>query len=156
MHDFSGFIDAGTFGNGNQTLTRCHDGGNRKIETVFKTQVAVGYDTDHFAVFNDRQAGHFAFALRAHFQNFTDQCGRCNGNGIFHHAALMALHFGNCTRLQLRSHVLMDNADATFLRHRDGQTRFGNGIHCRRKQGEVERDVAGKFGLKLDISGQHG
>ena len=133
MHDFAGFIDAGTFRNGNQTLAGGHDGRNRQIDTVFKTQVAVGHDTDHFAVFNNRQTGHFAFALCAHFQDFADQCGRRNGNGIFHHAALMALHFGNGTRLQLRRHVFMDNADAAFLSHRNGQTRFGNGIHCSRK-----------------------
>ena len=51
MHDFAGFIDAGTFRNGNQTVAGGHDGRNRQIDTVFKTQVAVGHNTDHFAVF---------------------------------------------------------------------------------------------------------
>ncbi len=67
--------------NCNRTYARGHNGGNGQIDAVFKTQVAVGYDADDFAVFNDGQAGHFAFAARQHFQDFADERRRCNGYG---------------------------------------------------------------------------
>ena len=56
VHQFARFLDARAFGYGNQAFARGHDGGNRQVEAGFETQVAVGYDADHFAVFHDRQA----------------------------------------------------------------------------------------------------
>ena len=130
VHQFARFVDACAFGDGNQAFARGHDGGNGQVEAVFKTQVAVGNDADHFAVFNDGQAGHFAFALRAHFQYFADERRRGNRYRVFYHAAFMAFHFGNGTRLHFGRHVFMDNADTAFLRHGNGEACFGNGVHC--------------------------
>ena len=65
VHQFAGFVDAGALGHGNEAFARGHDGGHGQIEAVFKTQVAVGNDADHFAVLHHGQAGHFAFALGA-------------------------------------------------------------------------------------------
>ena len=130
VHQFACLVDACAFGDGNQAFARGHDGGNGQVETVFKTQVAVGNDTDHFAVFYDGQTGHFAFALRAHFQYFANKRRRRNRNRVFHYAALMAFYFRNGTRLHFGRHVFMDNADTAFLRHGNGEACFGNGVHC--------------------------
>ena len=63
VHQLACVFDAGVFSNGNQAFARGHDAGNRRIQAFFKTQVAIGYQTHHFAVFHHRQAGHLVFAL---------------------------------------------------------------------------------------------
>ena len=155
VHQFARFFDACAFGHGNQAFARGHDGGNRQVEAGFETQVAVGYDADHFAVFHDRQAGHFAFALRAQFQKLADKDVGCDGNGVFDHAAFMAFYLGYGFGLHVGGHVFMDDAQAAFLSHRNGQTGFGYGIHSGGKQGEVEGDLAGESGFEGNVARQH-
>ena len=48
----------------------------------------------------------------------------------------------------------MDDADAAFLRHRNGQTGFGYGVHGGGEQGQVERDVAGELGFEGNVAGE--
>ena len=50
--------------------------------------------------------------------------------------------------------VLVNDADAAFLRQRNRQTPFGNGIHGRGKQRQIESDVARQAGGQADIARQ--
>ena len=49
----------------------------------------------------------------------------------------------------------MDDTDAALLRDRDGHTRLGDGVHGGGHDGNVERDVAGKPGLRIHIGGDN-
>ncbi len=50
--------------------------------------------------------------------------------------------------------ILVDNADAAFLRDGDRQARLGDGVHRRRNERDVELDVARQTGLQADVAGQ--
>ncbi|KFC49786.1 hypothetical protein DK37_28530 [Halomonas sp. SUBG004] len=64
------------------------------------------------------------------------------------------LHLTHFSSLLRHGHVLMDDANAAFLRHGNGETRFGHGVHCSGKQGNVQEEIAGQAGFQADILGQ--
>ena len=45
--------------------------------------------------------------------------------------------------LRLDGHVLVDDADAAFLRHGDGEARLGDGVHGGGHQRQVQADACG-------------
>ena len=49
----------------------------------------------------------------------------------------------------------MDDADAAFLRQGNREARFGDGIHRRRNQRNVERNIAGKAGFDGSVARQN-
>ena len=155
MHQFARVFNAGAFGHGNQFGPGRHDGGHRLVEAGFKAQIAVGNQAHQLAVLHHRQAGHLPLTLCAHFQQLANQHFRRNRYRVFHHAAFVPLHFGHGLGLALDAHVLMNDADAAFLRHGNGQARLGNGVHGGGNQGQVEGNVAGEAGLQRDVLGQH-
>ena len=67
----------------------------------------------------------------------------------------MAFYLGYGFGLHVGGHVFMDDAQAAFLSHRNGQTGFGYGIHSGGKQGEVEGDLAGESGFEGNVARQH-
>ena len=75
-------------------------------------------------------------------------------DGIAQHAAFVALDLGHLRGLLLRGEVFVHDADAAFLRHGDGQTRFGHGVHGGRDQGQVQLDVACEAGGEIGVLGQ--
>ena len=56
------------------------------IETGFKTEVAIGQDTDELFVFRDGHAGNFIFPH--YFQRIINFVVRRHGDGIYNHPAL--------------------------------------------------------------------
>ena len=58
------------------------------------------------------------------------------------HPALGPLHAIDLGRLFLDRQVLVDDADAALLRHRDGQPGLGDRVHRRAEQRHVDADVA--------------
>ena len=74
--------------------------------------------------------------------------------GSLHHAAFEALDLGHLGGLRLRRQVLVDDADAAFLRQRDGQARLGHRVHGGGKQRQVERNRARQAGGEADVAGQ--
>ena len=155
MHQFARVFNAGALRHGNQFGPGRHDGGHRLVKAGFKAQIAVGNQAHQLAVLHHRQAGHLPLALRAHFQQLSNQHFRRNRYRVFHHAAFVPLHFGHGLGLALDAHVLMNNTDAAFLRHGNGQARLGNGVHGGGNQGQVEGNVAREAGLQRDVLGQH-
>ena len=78
-----------------------------------------------------------------------------DGDRVDDHAAFTALDAVHFLGLPLDGHVAVDDADAALLRQRDGQVRFGDGVHGRRSDGNVESDVAGEVGARIDFGGQY-
>ena len=48
----------------------------------------------------------------------------------------------------------MDDAHAALLRNGNGQARFGDCVHGRRDQGQVQANVAGELGRKGGVLGK--
>ncbi len=55
----------------------------------------------------------------------------------------------------LDGEIAMHDADAALLRHGDGHARLGHGVHGRREQRGVQRDVARELRLRADLRGHH-
>jgi hypothetical protein len=59
---------------------------------------------------------------------------------IHHHAGFEFLHLRDLSRLILRIQIAVNDADAAGLRHGNGEPCFGDGVHGRRQDGNVQRD----------------
>ena len=141
MHQRHGFIAAGAFLDRDQAVSRRHDISDRLIKVDLEAQVAVGDDADHMAIIHHRQAGNLVLAGQC--QDIPDCHLRGNGDWILDHAALEALHAGHLRGLRGGGHVLVNDAEPPFLRQSNRQARFGDGIHRRRNQGNIEGDFSG-------------
>ena len=82
-------------------------------------------------------------------------CIRADGDGVDDHAAFAAFHAVDFFGLPLDGHVAMDDSDAALLRQRDGQVRFGDGIHGGGNDRNVQGDLAREAGARVDFGGQH-
>ncbi len=123
-----------------------------------EAHVAIGEDADQlaravrFRAFHDGNAGN-AVALH--------QCKRIgqrgvwrDGDGVHHHAAFEFLHATDVIGLFFDGEIAVDHADAARLRHRDGEGRFGDGIHGGGNEGNAEFDGLGQAGSGVDLAGQ--
>ncbi|MNR15919.1 hypothetical protein D3C85_1324800 [compost metagenome] len=81
---------------------------------------------------------------------------RGDGDRVLDHAAFVTLHLGHFQRLLLGGHVLVNDADAAFLGHRNRQTRLGDGIHCSGDQGQIQADVTGEASGQGNVTWQNG
>ena len=88
-------------------------------------------------------------------EQFAHGGGGRDGDGVADDAALELLHGAHFPCLGFERHVLVDDADAAFLSEGDGETGLGDGVHRRRDEGDVERDVAGQAGLEVHFRRQH-
>ncbi len=66
--------------------------------------------------------------------------GRRERNRIKNHPALRTFDTAHLGGLLLDGHVLVQDADPTLARHRDGHLRLGDGIHRCRHNGDVQLD----------------
>ena len=124
-----------------------------------KTDVAVGEDADETTglaaalagVLDDRNAGN---AMGAHQGlRIGKRCIGSNGDGIDHHAGFELLDLPDLFGLQLRRKIAVDDAHAAGLRHGDGEARFSDCIHGRRKQRQIEFDVGSDAGADIGLAG---
>ena len=121
-----------------------HDVGDRPVEVGLEPQVAVRQDADQppflAAVLGDRHARDPV--LLHQIERFVDPVGGGERDRVDDHPALGALHAIDLGGLLLDRQVLVDDADATLLRHRDRQPRLGHRVHRRAEQRHVQADVA--------------
>ena len=73
---------------------------------------------------------------------------------ILDHAAFEALDLRDFGGLPRRRHVLVHDADAAFLRDGDREARFGDRVHRRGQQRDVQRDRAGEAGYEAKRRGE--
>ena len=136
----SSVVPTGTVNSGSRVMMSR----DRPIEVRLEPQVAVGQDADQpaflAAVLGDR---HARDAVLLHqVERFEDPVGRRQRDRVDDHAALGPLDAIDLRRLFLDRQVLVDDADAALLRHRDRQPRLGDGVHRRAEQRHVDADVA--------------
>jgi hypothetical protein len=116
------------------------------VEVFFETQVAVGDDADHLLAFHHREAAEAVLVLQR--DHVADLHRRRHRDRVAQHAGLEALDARHFASLVGGTQVLVDDADATLLRHRDRQAGFGHGVHRGRQQRNVQRDIPGQLGAQ--------
>ena len=129
-----------------------HHFANRKVETCFESKITIGQNADQSAVFGDRHAGDLV--MRHQLYGVFDLLVRRHGDRIHDHAAFRSLHLVDFRRLLLDRHVLVNDADAALLRERNGQARFGDGIHRGAHDRDVQFDAIGQRGSGANFGGQ--
>src|SRR5271165_6978744 len=152
VKDLLSLFERGADRDGDQVFLG-HDLRNRQVRTRFEAQVAIREDADQTSVgghWNARNAIPFH-----HFERVGNEFVRRDRNGIDDHAALTALYAVHFLGLALDGHVAVDDAHAALLRERDGEMRFGNGIHRRADDGNIERDVAGEVSPRIGLRGKN-
>ncbi len=136
-----------------QALFRRHHVTYQGIQTVLEAYVARGDDTDQITVGEHRHTGDVVQA--GQLEQITHGGVGFDGDRILDHTGLELLDLAHFGSLLLDGHVLVDDADATFLGHGNGQARFGDGIHRSGQQRDVQFDATGQAGLEADVLGQH-
>ncbi|MCY1357081.1 hypothetical protein D9M69_435580 [compost metagenome] len=147
------FFQRGAFTGCDQLVLGSHDRGNGVADVRTEAQVAAGHDADQLALFHHREAGEAVFT--GDLQQFNDLGGGGDGHRVTDDGGLVALDLAHLGGLLLDGHVLVDDADAAFLGHGDGQAGFGHRIHRGGHQRDVQFDAAGQAGLEADILRQN-
>ena len=153
MHEALGFFERSAFVDRDEAFARRHHFAHRNAHAGFKAQVAVRDHAEHRAVFSDDgQARNAVFASKRnhvaheHFRADRDRFGN--------NARLVALHLGDFRGLLVGRHVLVNEADAAFLRKRDGETRFRHRVHAGGNHRDVDAQVARELRLQLRVAGE--
>ena len=134
-----------------------HQFGDRLRRIGGEADVAVGEDAEEPArrgtVGDHRDAG---YAVAAHeLERVGERRLRTDGDRVHDHARFELLHLADGFRLLVGREVAVDDADAAGLRHGDGEPGFGDGIHGRRDDRQVERDRAGEPGADIGVGREH-
>ena len=145
-------LERGSDGRGNKIILR-HHVADRLFVVGFETQIAVGENADEFAVFRDRHAAdtvafHERHGVADEVVGF--EIERIGNNAVFRPFYLIDL-FG----LLFDRHIFMDNAHAALSRHGDRKTAFGNGIHRRGNDGNIQKNTVRQFRSEIDVGRQH-
>ena len=153
VHQRLAIGERGAFAYGDEPLARRHDLGHRGIESRLETQVAIGDDADHGLAIEHRKAGDAMLLGQLH--HLPHGGARRDRDRVAQHAGFVALDLRDFSRLRFRGQVLVDDADAAFLRDRDRQARFGDGVHCRRNKRQLQTNVAREARREAGVARQH-
>lgn len=122
---------------GNETIFTRHNIADRLLEIGFETKIAVGENSDEFAVFvGDGNAADTIFVHkreRVFYRAIGSEKERIGDYAVF--AAFNAI---DVLGLRVDTHILVNDTHTAFARHCDCKAGFGNGIHSRRKQRNIE------------------
>ena len=131
-----------------------HQVGHLLVRVGGKAHVAVGDDADQAAgFFHHRDAGNAVLVLER--QDIAEGGVGRNGDGVHHHAGFKALDLPHLVGLGLGCEVAVDDAHAPRLRHGNGQSRLGDGIHGGGNDRHDQFDIAGETGAGIGLAGQH-
>src|SRR5690606_31112161 len=152
VHQRLRFFERGPFPDRDQPLARRHDPAGGLVEPGLETKVAVGDDADHLAVVDDRQPGdpvllgQVDHVEHLHLRRDRDRVGDDTG-----FVTLDARDLGGLLR---GSEVLVDDSDAAFLGDGDRQAGFGDRVHRRGHQRDVQADPPREAGLQGGVAGK--
>ena len=152
VHQTLGVIKARAFLHGHEAIARGHDFAHRGFHAGFKAKVTVGDHAENATAFDHGHAADAVFL--AHTDHVADEHVGADGDRVAHDARFMALDLGHFGGLLLGGQILVNDADAAFLRHRDGQIGFGHGVHGGRDHRKIQGDFAGQAGAKLNVAGE--
>ena len=141
VQQFAHIVLVGAFLDGDEALFRRHHFTDGDFKTVLETHVTGSDDADQVAIVQHRDAGDVVHA--SEFEQVTHSGVSFDGDRIFHHAGFVTLDLAHFGSLLLDGHVLVDDADAAFLSHGNGQTGFGDGVHGSGNQGNIQLDATG-------------
>ncbi len=143
----------GAFLDRDQALFRRHHFTDTGVQAVFETHVTGSDDADQVAIVQYRNAGNVVHA--GQFEQVAHRGVSLDGDRVFDDAGFELLDLADFGSLLLDGHVLVDDADATFLSHGDCQTGFSDGVHCGGNQWNIQLDATGKTGLETDFVRKH-
>ena len=158
MQQTLGFFGANAFAHGDELVLR-HQLAHGLAHVGGEAHVAVGQDADELAralavlALDHRDAGD-AIALHQRERVGERGIGR-DGDRVDHHAAFELLHAADLLGLLLDGEILVDHAHAAGLRHGDGETGFGHGVHGGGDQRDAEFDGPGEAGAGVDLAGKN-
>jgi hypothetical protein len=120
--------------------------------------VAVGEDADQLAGYALACAGDHRNARETVIVHQRQRVRQhrigTDGQGIDHHSGFELLDLPHLGGLAFDVEIAMDHPDAAGLRHGDRHPRFGDGIHRRGDDRNVERDRAGDERADIGFRGQ--
>ncbi|MNO76459.1 hypothetical protein D3C76_675330 [compost metagenome] len=149
VQQFTHIVLVGAFLDRDQALFRRHHFTDSGIQAVFEAYVTGSHDADQVAIVQYRNAGDVVLA--GQFEQVTHRGIGLDGDRVLDHAGLELLDLAHFGSLLLDGHVLVDDADAAFLGHGNGQTGFGHGIHGGGNQRNIQLDATGQTGLETDF-----
>jgi hypothetical protein len=147
------FVLGRTFLDRDQAFLARHDVAHRIVRLLLEAQIPVRHDADELFAVDDRHAGDIVAARDLH--DLADRGVRTDRDRVADHARLKLLdqaHFGG---LAFDRHVLVNDADAAALGHRDREARLGHRIHRGGHDRQVQADSAGQAGAEIDVARQH-
>ncbi len=90
--------------------------------------------------------------MRFHqIESVFQSCIGTNHQWIDDHAALEFLHLTDFFGLTLWCHVLVDDTEATSLRHSNRQARFCHCVHCGREDRQMQMKIARDSRVQFDL-----
>ena len=124
---------------------------DRLVEVALEAQIPVREDADQLAVF---RYGHAGDAVALHeVERFPNLVPRRDRDRVDDHAALRAFHAVDLLGLPLDRHVAVNEAKAALTGKPDGEVGFGDGVHRRADDGDVQGDAACERGGSVGLGG---
>ena len=146
------FVLFRVFADRDESFLRRHDLFHRFVKPGLEAQIAARNDPDDLLAIDNRdprkapRAGQREHLADGHVRGYRDR--------IADHAALEFLHLRDLRRLFGQIHVLVDDADPAGLRERNRESRFGDRIHGRGDERDLQVDFARQAGPQFDLSRQ--
>src|SRR5690606_36001395 len=135
VQQFAHFTGGGTFLDGHQAFLGGHDVAYAGVQAGFETDVPGGDYAYQVTVVEHRYTGDVV--LVSQLEQLRHGGVGVNGDRVLDHTGLELLDLAHLVGLLLDGHVLVDDADAAFLGHGNGQAGFGNGVHGRSEERRV-------------------
>ena len=154
VHQRLGRVEVGALGHRHEPLARRHDVGDRLVEIRLEAQVAVGDDADDALASTTGRPEIRCCDVSASTSRTVIDGGIVIGSLTT--PLSKRLTFATSAACLRRRHVLVDDAEAAFLRDRDREARLGDRVHRRRQQRDVERDRPREAGVEGDFAGYDG
>ena len=153
VHQTLGFVEAGTFLDGHETIARSHHFAYGGFHAGFEAKVAVGDHAQNVTAFHDRNTADAVFL--AHTDHVAHEHVGTDRDRVAHYARFVALDLGDFSSLLLSREILVDDADAAFLCHGDGQVGFGNRVHSGGHHRKIQGNFASQTRAQLHIAGEN-
>ena len=150
VEDVFGLFKRGADGDGDEVLLG-HHGVDGEIGAGDEAEVAVGEDADELLLLGDRDAGDLEAAHD--FEGGGDGLVGGDGDGVNDHAAFGTLYLVDLARLLIDGEIAVNDAEASLLRHGDGEARLGDGVHGGRHERRIESDVLRQLRGGADLGG---
>ena len=154
MHQRLRILQIGAFGDRHQPIALGHDIGDGLIQIGLEAEIPIGHDADDLSAIDDRQPRDLVQCCER--EHLAHRHRWRNRDRVLDHAALEALDLRDLGGLRSGRHVLVHDSQTAFLRNRDREPPFSDGIHRCREQGNIQRDAAGEAGLQADVAGNDG